>query len=90
MSKNKLMAKVRNLFDTQQQIAFTEHDLYQRYVETFKTSVLGRIKSLLLLREMAISFELIEEKHQVWLLLLNGPHVELNFMGVVAPYVTEK
>ena len=50
------MAKVRNLSDTQQQIAFTEHDFYQRYVETFKTSELGRIKSLLPLREMAISF----------------------------------
>ena len=54
------MAKVRNLSDTQQQIAFTEHDFYQRYVETFKTSELGRIKSLLPLREMAISFGLIE------------------------------
>ena len=41
------MAKVRNLSDTQQQIAFTEHDFYQLYVETFKTSELGRIKSLL-------------------------------------------
>lgn len=56
------MAKVRNLSDTQQQIAFTEHDFYQLYVETFKTSELGRIKSLLPLREMAISFGLIEEK----------------------------
>ncbi len=34
------MAKVRNLSDTQQQIAFTEHDFYQRYVETFKISEL--------------------------------------------------
>ena len=50
------MAKVRNLSDTQQQIAFTEHDFYQRYVETFKTSELGRIKSLLPFHEMAISF----------------------------------
>ena len=54
------MAKVRNVSDTQQQIAFTEHDFYQRYVETFKTSELGRIKSLLPLREMAISFGMIE------------------------------
>ena len=35
---------------------------YQRYVETFKTSELGRIKSHLPLREMAMSFGLIEEK----------------------------
>ena len=36
--------------------------IYQLYVEIFKTSELGRIKSLLPLREMAISFGLIEEK----------------------------
>ena len=56
------MAKVRNLSDIQQEIAFTEFDFYQQYVETFKTSELGRIQSLLPLREMAISFGLIEEK----------------------------
>ena len=55
------MAKIRNLFEIQQEIAFTEFDFYQRYAETFKTSELGRIKSLLPLREMAISFHLIEE-----------------------------
>jgi len=56
------MAKVRNLSDIQQEIAFTEFDFYQRYVESFNTSELGRIKSLLPLREMAISFGLIQEK----------------------------
>lgn len=56
------MAKVRNLSDIQQEIAFTEFDFYQRYEESFKTSELGRIKSLLPLREMAISFGLVEEK----------------------------
>ena len=56
------MAKVRNLSDIQQEIAFTEFDFYQQYVETFKTSELGRIQSLLPLREMAISFGLIEKK----------------------------
>ena len=56
------MAKVRNLSDIQQEIAFTEFDFYQRYIETFKTSELGRIKSLPPLREMAISFGLIEER----------------------------
>ncbi len=56
------MAKVRNLSDIQQEIAFTESDFYQRYEESFKTSELGRIKSLLPLREMAISFGLVEEK----------------------------
>ena len=56
------MAKVRNLSDIQQEIAFTEFDFYQQHVETFKTSELGRIQPLLPLREMAISFGLIEEK----------------------------
>ena len=56
------MAKVRNLSDIQQEIAFTEFDFYQQYVETFKTSELGRIQLLLPLREMATSFGLIEEK----------------------------
>ena len=56
------MAKVRNLSDIQQELAFTEFDFYQRYEESFKTSELGRIKSVLPLREMAISFGLVEEK----------------------------
>lgn len=56
------MAKIRNLSDIQQQFAFTEFDFYQLYAETFKSSELGRIKSLLPLREMAISFGLMEEK----------------------------
>ena len=47
------MAKVRNLSDIQQEIAFTEFDFYQRYEESFKTSELGRIKSLLPFRERA-------------------------------------
>ena len=58
------MAKIRNLSDIQQQIAFTEFDFYQLYVATFKSSELGRIKSLLPLREMAISFGLIEGKNK--------------------------
>lgn len=56
-----LMVKIRNLSEMQQEIAFTEFDFYQRYAKTFKTSELGRIKSLHPLREMAQSFNLIEE-----------------------------
>ena len=55
------MAKIRYLSEIQQEIAFTEFDFYQRYAETFKNSELGRIKSLLPLRQMAISFGLLEE-----------------------------
>lgn len=56
------MAKIRHLSEIQQEIAFTEFDFYQRYAKTFKTSELGRIKSHLPLREMAISFNLAEER----------------------------
>ena len=56
------MAKIRHLSEIQQEIAFTEFDFYQRYAETFKTSELGLIKSLLPLRQMAISFNLMEER----------------------------
>lgn len=55
------MAKIRNLSEIQQEIAFTEFDFYQKYAKTFKTSELGRFKSLLPFREMAQSFNLIEE-----------------------------
>ena len=54
--------KIRHLSEIQQEIAFTEFDFYQRYAETFKTSELGRIKSLLPLGQMAISFNLMEER----------------------------
>lgn len=55
-----LMAKVRNLSDIQQEISFTELDFCQRYEESFKTSELGRIKSLFLLLEMSVSFALMK------------------------------
>ena len=56
-----LIAKIQKLSDIQQEISFTEFDFYHRYEESFKSSELGRIKSLLPLREMAISFGLVEE-----------------------------
>ncbi len=55
------MAKIQKLSDIQQEISFTEFDFYHRYEESFKSSELGRIKSLLPLGEMAISFGLVEE-----------------------------
>ena len=55
------MAKIQKLSDIQQEISFTECDFYHRYEESFKSSELGRIKSLLPLGEMAISFGLVEE-----------------------------
>ena len=56
-----LISKIQKLSDIQQEISFTEFDFYHRYEESFKSSELGRIKSLLPLREMAISFGLVEE-----------------------------
>ena len=56
------MGKIRKISDIQQEIAFTDFDFYQRNVDSFKTSELGRIKSLLPLWAMAISFRLIEER----------------------------
>ena len=41
------MAKIRKISDIQQEIVFADFDFYQRYVDRFKTSELGRIKSLL-------------------------------------------
>lgn len=55
------MAKIQNLSDIQPEIAFTEYDFYKNYEDSFKHTELGRIKSLLPLQEMAISFGLKEE-----------------------------
>lgn len=59
------MAKVRSMSDIRQEIAFIEHDFYQRYEESIKTSELGRIKYLHPLQELAISLGLIEEKAKI-------------------------
>ena len=53
------MVKIRHLSEIHQGIAFTEFDFYQRYAEKFKTSELGRIRSVLPLRQMAISFNMM-------------------------------
>ena len=55
------MAKIQNFSDIQPEIAFTEYDFYKNYEDSFKRTELGRIKTLLPLREMAISFGLKEE-----------------------------
>ena len=55
------MAKIQNLSDIQPEIAFSEYDFYKNYEQSFEQTELGHIKKLLPLREMAISFGLIEE-----------------------------
>ena len=55
------MTKIQNLSDIQPEIAFSEYDFYKNYEKSFEQTELGRIKKLLPLHEMAISFGLIEE-----------------------------
>lgn len=54
------MAKVQQISQITQSFAFTEYDFYKEYEESFKKSEIGRIHSILPLREMAIRFGLIE------------------------------
>lgn len=52
------MPKVQNLAEISPNLPFTEFDFYALYRSTFERSVLGRIKRLLPLREMAENFGL--------------------------------
>lgn len=52
------MAKVQNISEITPNIPFTEYNFYDLYRKTFENSELGRIKSMLPLREMASNFGL--------------------------------
>lgn len=52
------MAKVQQISEIAPSFAFTEYDFYKDYEESFKKSELGRIHSILPLREMAVRFGL--------------------------------
>lgn len=52
------MAKVQQISEITPSFAFTEYDFYKNYEESFKKSELGRIYSVLPLREMAVRFGL--------------------------------
>ena len=56
--KKIVMAKVQQISEITPSFAFTDYDFYKNYEESFKKSELGRIHSLLPLREMAIRFGL--------------------------------
>ncbi|WP_407441951.1 transposase [Fibrobacter sp.] len=56
------MAKVRQISELTQSIAFTEFDFYKDYEESFQKSELGRIRSVLPLREMAVRFGLTDPR----------------------------
>lgn len=55
------MSKVRNLTEIAPNIALPEFNFYDLYRSTFEKSELGRIKKLLLLREMAENFGLVRK-----------------------------
>lgn len=56
------MAKVQNLSEIEQSLAFTEFDFYELYLRQFDQTELGRIKKLLPLGELAEKFGLVEKK----------------------------
>ena len=54
------MAKIQQISELSPSFAFTEFDFYKNYEESFKNSELGRIYSVLPLRELAIRFCLLD------------------------------
>ena len=55
-----VMAKVQQISEITPSFAFTEYDFYKDYEESFKRSEIGRIHSIIPLREMAIRFGLTD------------------------------
>ena len=56
------MAKVQRLSELSQSLPFTEYDFYDLYQKTFEGTVLGRMKKVLPLREMADTFGLVSKR----------------------------
>ena len=54
------MTKVQQISEITPSFAFTEFDFYKDYEESFKKSEIGRIHTILPLREMAVRFCLID------------------------------
>lgn len=59
-----MMTKVQKLSELSQSFSFTECDFYEHYRRTFESTVLGNMKKLLPLREMAENFGL---ESKMWL-----------------------
>ena len=57
-----MMAKVQKLSELSQSFSFTEYDFYEHYRRTFESTVLGKMKKLLPLREMAENFGLVSKR----------------------------
>ena len=58
------MAKVQKLSELSQSFSFTEYDFYEHYLRTFETTVLGKMKKLLPLHELAESFGLVSKRRR--------------------------
>ena len=57
-----MMAKVQKLSELSQSFSFTEYDFYEHYRRTFENTVLGKMKKLLPLHEMAENFGLVSKR----------------------------
>jgi len=57
-----MMAKIQKLSELSQSFSFTEYDFYEHYRRTFENTVLGKMKKLLPLREMAENFGLVSKR----------------------------
>lgn len=58
------MVKVQKLSELSQSFSFTEYDFYEHNLRTFENTVLGKMKKLLPLREMADSFGLVSMRRR--------------------------
>ena len=56
------MAKIQKLSELSQSFSFTEYDFYEHYRRTFESTVLGKMKKLLPLHEMAENFGLVSKR----------------------------
>ena len=57
-----MMAKVQKLSELSQSFSFSEYDFYEHYRRTFESTVLGMMKKLLPLHEMAENFGLVSKR----------------------------
>ena len=74
------MSKVHKISEIAPSLPFSENDFYDLYRRSFENSELGRIRIILPLHEMAVSFGLVETVRRVQL----GPKPYFSPEGKVA------
>ena len=57
-----MMAKVQKLSELSQSFSFTEYDFYEHYRRAFENTMLGKMKKMLPLHEMAENFGLVSKR----------------------------